>query len=202
MCERHPPFSVPCHPNASNNTYLSRDFENGIIQTKKCCVNWNDPALKETNRNNDLLWASLSTFPFRTMLHTGVSSLVGRPKWCCFWLLFTSTSTPTHIQTPDHTLEVKPPSREGLTRHFRYPLLQRPSFFRVSRRPSTKKGGICHGKPCFPKHIMKKTGIFEYGGILSPKPWPFICSHGEFTKLPSPLGHATRHPSSETMKPC
>ena len=38
-------------------------------------------------------------------------------------------------------------------------LLQLPAFFRVSGRPSTKKGGIYHGKPGFPKNTLKKAGI-------------------------------------------
>ena len=49
-----------------------------------------------------------------------------------------------------------------------YPLLQIPSFFRVSCRPFTKKRGIYHGKPIgFPKNTLKKSGYFEVGGTLA-----------------------------------
>ena len=45
-----------------------------------------------------------------------------------------------------------------------YPLLQIPGLFsRVSCRPSTKKGGIYHGKPGFPKNAQKTTGILSRG---------------------------------------
>ena len=35
--------------------------------------------------------------------------------------------------------------------------------FRVSGRPSAKKGGIYHGNPSFPKNSLKKAGILSRG---------------------------------------
>ena len=48
-----------------------------------------------------------------------------------------------------------------------YPLLQIPAFFRVSCRPSTKKGGIYRGNPGFSKNTLEKGRVFGgYGGTL------------------------------------
>ena len=44
-----------------------------------------------------------------------------------------------------------------------YPLLQNPTFFRVSCRPSTNKGAFNHEKPGFPKSTLEQAGILSRG---------------------------------------
>ena len=44
-----------------------------------------------------------------------------------------------------------------------HPRLQIPTFFRVSCRPSTKKGCIYPEKPGFPKNALEKVGIWSRG---------------------------------------
>ena len=46
--------------------------------------------------------------------------------------------------------------------HFGVPPTPNTLFFRVSCRPSTKKGGVCHGKPGFPKKYKLKKGQSRY----------------------------------------
>ena len=49
----------------------------------------------------------------------------------------------------------------GHTPYSKYPV-----FFRVSCRPSTRKGGVYHGKPGFPKNTLKQAGILSRGYAL------------------------------------
>ena len=37
------------------------------------------------------------------------------------------------------------------------------SFFKASCRPSTKKGGVDHGKPGYPTNTLQKAGILSRG---------------------------------------
>ena len=43
------------------------------------------------------------------------------------------------------------------------------AFCRVSCRPSTKKGGIYHGKPGFPRNTLKKAGILSMMSTIHEK---------------------------------
>ena len=61
-----------------------------------------------------------------------------------------------------------------------YPLHPIPTFFRVSCRPSTKKGGIYHGKPGFQKNTLEKAGIWSKG---------YGCNMGVSDQADEPCSH-------------